>query len=117
VSSPPCSRYYVLDDRGEPVAAGSVEEWARWFEANRLNRHVGDTTIDGVRVSTVFLGVDHQWGSGPPLIFETMIFGGPYDSYEWRWTTRAQASANHDQAVAAIRDGLPPLDAGAVRSE
>lgn len=102
--------YYVLDDRGEPQAVRDVMEWARWFEANRSNRQIGDTTVGEVRVSTVFLGMNHQWGAGPPLIFETMIFGGPYDNYQWRWSTRAEAIAMHDQAAAAIRDGRPPLD-------
>jgi hypothetical protein len=30
-----------------------------------------ETTI---RISTVWLGLDHRWGEGPPVIFETMIF-------------------------------------------
>lgn len=28
------------------------------------------------RVSTVWLGLDHNWGGGEPLLFETMSFGG-----------------------------------------
>ena len=42
---------------------------------------IGLTEIGPGRVSTIWLGLDHQWGEGPPLIFETMVFGGPYDEH------------------------------------
>lgn len=29
-----------------------------------------------VNVSTVFLAIDHAFGDGPPVLYETMIFGG-----------------------------------------
>lgn len=43
-------------------------------------------------VSTVFLGLDHQYGEGPPLVFETMVFGyhdeasaEAYNENEYSW--------------------------------
>jgi len=57
-------------------------------------------------VSTVFLGIDHNWGGGPPLIFETMIFNqGPeserpwHEEYQERYSTWEQAEAGHARAV------------------
>jgi hypothetical protein len=48
-------------------------EWAKMFEG--ADRNVAQTrTIYGERLSTVFLGMDHSYGDGPPLIFETMLF-------------------------------------------
>src|SRR5258706_13563526 len=47
---------------------------ARWFQTS--DRHVAKTDFGDVRVSTVFLGFDRSFGQGPPLLFETMIFGG-----------------------------------------
>jgi len=48
-------------------------QWGLLFETE--NRIVGSTkTLYGERLSTVFLGLDHAWGGGPPLIFETMLF-------------------------------------------
>lgn len=39
------------------------------------DRRVGNTkTLYGERLSTVFLGLDHSFGGGRPLIFETMLF-------------------------------------------
>ena len=77
--------------------------WAKWFEASRDERVVGNAhlvySLDGqeikVRVSTVFLGLDHQWGNGPPLLFETMIFGGPHDQNQRRYSTWGEAEDGH----------------------
>lgn len=99
---------YVLDERGEPVPEPDLMAWARWFEQFD-NRRVDRTEIGDVHVSTVFLATDHNWlESGPPILWETMIFGGDYDGHEWRWTTRAAAQAGHDRIVAALRAGEAP---------
>lgn len=69
-------QYYVLNKDKMPVPA-TLEEWGRSYEAN--DRIIARSEIGGARVSTVFLGIDHQFGMGEPLLFETMIFGGPHD--------------------------------------
>ncbi|SPA03543.1 protein of unknown function (plasmid) [Cupriavidus taiwanensis] len=35
---------------------------------------LAETTVGEFYISTVFLGLDHQWADGPPLIFETMVY-------------------------------------------
>lgn len=96
---------YILDESGNPQACPDLLEWARWFET--AERHIGDTTIGDSRISTVFIGIDHSFGYGPPLLFETMVFGGPMNEFQDRYTTRAEALAGHEsvcqQAAAAIR--------------
>jgi hypothetical protein len=38
-------------------------------------KRVAQTALpDGKWVSTVWLGLNHAWNGGPPLIFETMVF-------------------------------------------
>ena len=64
---------YILKDR-KPVPVDELE-WAQWFGAHQDERVVGRWDFAGTEVSTVFLGVDHQVGDGPPLLFETMVFG------------------------------------------
>lgn len=73
--------------------------WAAWFE-NSEHRRVAHEERNGVRVSTMFLGIDHQWGEGPPLLYETMIFGGAHDQYQERCSTWEQAEAMHATACA-----------------
>ncbi len=62
---------------------------------------VGRTEVADSLVSTVWLGTDYNAADdGPPIIFETMIFGGPLDQMTWRYATEAQAKAGHVAAVA-----------------
>jgi len=66
----------------------NLMDWARWMEAEAAARTVARTDIDeGVRVSTVFLGIDHSFGRGGPVLFETMVFGGEYDQEMERYRT------------------------------
>lgn len=94
---------FILEGK-KPVPASDLLSWARWFET--AERHVAQTELGDVRVSTVFLGLDHSFGSGDPLLFETMIFGGPRDGYQERCSTWEQAEAEHAKAV-----GLATIDA------
>jgi len=91
---------YVLDEAGNPVPCDNLLEWGRWFENAGSKRQVARDSVNGANVSTVFLGLDHSWGDGPPLLFETMIFGGPHDQYQERYSTRAEAIEGHARAVA-----------------
>lgn len=68
---------YILDENKNPVKVDDILEWARWFETS--DRHVSDDLIGDDRVSTVFLGLNHSHGGGEPILFETMVFGGPLD--------------------------------------
>lgn len=86
---------YILDGH-TVVKVNSVVEWARWFES--ADRHVASTTKNSVMVSTVFIGIDHSFGEGPPMLFETMIFGGEHDQYQDRCSTWEQAEAMHRAA-------------------
>lgn len=93
--------YYILMDR-LPVAVDMMT-WAQWF-ANIDNRRVGSDHIGSVHVSTVFLGLDHNWhGVGDPILFETMIFRGPLDQETWRYCTYAEAERGHAEAVAQAK--------------
>ena len=79
-----------------------VIEWAKEYEAMG-DRHLGDTIVKGVRVSTVFLGLDHSFGSGPPAVFETMVFNGKLDQYQQRYCTYDEAERGHKRMVHRVR--------------
>lgn len=98
-------QYYILDAQGEPVAVDDVLTWARWFGDAR-KRILARDVIRGVLVSTVFLGLDHNWSfTGPPVLWETMIFDSEgSDQYQERYASRASALAGHARALAAIQD-------------
>lgn len=86
-----------------PVPVDDVLEWARWWEQN--DRVVFQEEISaGVLVSTVFLGLDHNFsGKGPPLLFETMIFRDGKGDEEWRWHTWLEAEEGHRRVVETLK--------------
>lgn len=74
------------------------------------------TTVRGLwgtaQVSTVFLGRDHGCGEGPPILFETMIFGGYFHKAQWRRLTFEESCRGHVRAVWVARIAawlLPPF--------
>lgn len=101
------SGYYVLSDDGATPLPSTVIGWASWHhEAARTGKlHVGDDTIDGVRVSTVFLGLDLRFGAdGPPVLWETLVFGGPLDGEGERYTSRADAMLGHSRYLRLVME-------------
>jgi hypothetical protein len=100
------SFWYVLDAENRTVAVDDLISWAHWAEA--ANRHVDWTQITSeCEVSTVFLGFDHRhFGDGPPILFETMIFGGPLDQSQWRYSSWDDAEAGHNAAVRKARAAI-----------
>lgn len=95
---------YVLRGR-EPVPEPDLGRWAAWFErtASDGSRIVARWEHKGIEVSTVFLGVDHSFGDGAPLLFETMIFGGGSDGAIWRFATWAEAEEHHMATCRTLR--------------
>lgn len=116
------SMFYVEDANKQAVPVETVEEWARYFQD--ANRTVAmdrieprpRTGMDYVRranhwprqprayvVSTVFLGLDHAFTGGPPLLYETMVFAkNEWDGHSGlddldcdRCTTRSEAVMMH----------------------
>jgi hypothetical protein len=86
---------------------GNPMEHEEWMVAFGFGNGIDKTAIGDVMVSTVWLGIDHSFGHGPPLIFETMVFGGGLDEYLWRWSTVAEAQEGHNRVVQMVSEGLP----------
>ena len=102
---------YILKGH-EPVQVFDILEWARWFET--ADRKVDRTELpDNVVVSTVFLGLNHNLGTkGLPILFETLVFGGPLDGEMIRSATWKDAIAEHEAMVKRVLEREPPADAG-----
>jgi len=91
---------YILDGK-TPVPIYDLHKWVKWCQKN--SRIVKRTKLLDVLVSTVFLGMDHQFGQGEPILFETMIFGGDHDEFQERYSTWEQAEAGHEAAVKKVK--------------
>lgn len=105
--------YWIRDGKVEP-ADGLSPEYLAWF-TEFTNKCVARTVIpnptggEKVLVSTVFLAMDHSWGDGPPVLWETMVFGGPLDMYQDRYSSEEDARAGHERVVAEVRDALAQI--------
>lgn len=94
-------QWYILE--GKTPKATDMLTAAQHFE-RPYSRQVALDKIGDVSISTVFLGFDHRmFGEGPPILFETMIFGGDHDQYQERYCTWDEAEAGHASAVALVK--------------
>jgi len=86
-----------FDQDGKPITHA---QWLdTWGEIE--NRIIARTQDGRFLISTVWLGLNHQYGDGPPLIFETMIFDEQNNGADigcQRYSTKEQAIAGHEDA-------------------
>ena len=100
--------YYLNEDHSYTPC--DLMTWAMQLEElwEARKKHVAVDIIEGKRISTVWLGLDHSYDGRKPLLFETMIFaddeiGG--DIYMDRYTTWEEAEAGHQKAIQWVKDG------------
>jgi hypothetical protein len=95
------------DREGKPI---SLHEFCRLL-GNEEYKRVAETQVGPYWISTVWLGINHNFSrTGPPIIFETMVFAtgpdvdglGP-DMDCYRWSTEAEALAGHEEVVTLVR--------------
>jgi len=92
---------YILDENHNLIRCNDLKKWGEWH-SDASNRAVAKTTINEVEVSTVFLGVNHNWNPGPLILFETMVFGGKLDEEQERCSTWDEALLQHKEMVEQV---------------
>jgi hypothetical protein len=106
---------HYFDKNGVPLSLG---QFVALFEDVDYRR-VAYTDLGHAQISTVWLGIDHDFSffggkKGPPIIFETMVFGlladlDLTDRDTWRYSTLEQAQAGHEQVVAEVERRIEEL--------
>jgi hypothetical protein len=86
--------WYILDENKQPRKVDNFMEYALWSQ-DINNKIVEQTDIGNVKVSTVFLGLDHSFVKGVVILFETMVFGGKLDQDMQRYQTWSEAIRGH----------------------
>lgn len=101
---------FILD-KDRNVIPATLYEWGEFLENTHEERIVNKTEINGLRVSTVFLGLDHSF-NGSKHIFETMVFeeNSFHENYCERYSTWEQAEEGHQRAVQWVKDGCKGED-------
>jgi hypothetical protein len=92
-------KFYILKNK-IPVET-DIKTWSRWTETEQ-NRPLAKDVREKVTVSTIFLGYDMPFHPGPFRLFETMIFGGKYDQYQWGYTTYEEAEKGHKEVLMLV---------------
>lgn len=73
---------YILDERGLAIPCDNIYVWGEFMENGRVKYHKLDE-VAGLRISTVFLGIDHNFNpGGEPLLWETMVFDDENATHE-----------------------------------
>lgn len=106
---------------GHKVKLCNLMTWARWLEAaskmpgpqgQPTAKHVAYDDLGAVRISTVFIGMDHGFGQGK-LWFETMVFAADtfreLDGMMQRYATYEQAEAGHKFLLAVAKGEVSKL--------
>ena len=110
---------FILDENKNVIPA-TLLEWGAWLEDknNRKHKIVKQEEVNGLEVSTVFIGLDHghpvfctDIRNYKPLIFETMIFKDQDEvGYCDRYSTWQEAEEGHAKAVQWVKDGCVEED-------
>lgn len=102
---------YTLDDAGNPVSEPDLMKRAIWMKKElHKKKRVAETHVGRIWISTVFLGLDHRFDrSGPPVLWETMIFIGSRSGGCHRYTSLEEAKIGHAIAVASCKRMCIPL--------
>ena len=88
-----------FDKNGQPL---DLDTWCQLLHDMAYKRIAETTLPNGRWVSTVWLGLDHQWGNGSRLIFESMVFPSEDNMSELdmvRYSTLGEAQTGHEAMV------------------
>ena len=94
---------YKYDKYGNEL---TLTEWCALMEDSEYRRIALTKLANGIRISTIWMGLDHRFGGdGPPVIFETMVFDDSDASNRgrdlgmWRYCTELDAQQGHIHVV------------------
>ena len=93
---------YILDENNCPRSV-NIHEYMEWHATipEEIKTGFGFTLArdedDEVTVSTVFLGHDMRYDEGEPILWETMVFGGPDDQEYQRYSSKEDALTGHKE--------------------
>jgi hypothetical protein len=96
--------WWILDENKTPQFVGMGPDVILNYHTQVWQR-VAEDQVGPYRISTVFLGIDHGFSEGPPILFETMVFcqGSHSDLEQERYSTWAQAVVGHQNMIDTVK--------------
>ncbi len=87
-NAPEAHLYKLVGKKPVPC---SMAEWAQFMKSG-TNRIIEQKQIGKLTVSTIFTGIDRNFGNGPKLLFETTVLGLENDLLPcWRYSSYTKA--------------------------
>jgi hypothetical protein len=81
-----------------PIAVSDYRTWSEWMSKN--NKDIAKSTIDDYFISTIFLGINHNFfDEENPILFESMVFEHQEPIGCRRYTTWSEAKQGHEDFV------------------
>lgn len=102
-------------------AGNELNEYGFRKDFNWETRFDLKTEVGKYMISTVDLGLDHSFGSGPPLYYETMIFKKNGDKIDFtelymeRYSTEEEAREGHKKAVEIVKKYIEEGEKGDIQ--
>jgi len=99
--------WFIIDEN-KSILTVSIDEYAKWMaKPFSETRRVAEDRIGDLRISTVFLGIDHRLASNDngenPILFETMVFDKEGADIEMeRYCTWDEAVKGHKGIVERV---------------
>ena len=91
--------YIIKNEQPDPEP--DIEKWGQWFSTD--DRIIQQNNVNGIFISTIFLGLDHNFlGGTKPILWETMIFNLHIDEPQWRYDSLEKALKGHQQALRMV---------------
>lgn len=88
-------KYYILNKDKSISPTNDIMEWAGFMDNKENSLIVRKSFLGDCEISTVFLGIDHNWFGGEPHLFETMVF--PDCEIMERTRTYEEAVKKHEE--------------------
>ncbi len=99
-------RYYIRDHDGTVHRTDDAAVFDRMF-ANEDLTDIDVTSVGDVLITTTFTGLDcNQSDTGPPILFSTLVFGGPLGGQERLYPTETEARLGHHEVTEQVRQQL-----------
>lgn len=95
------NRMYIITSAGQVELCTDLSRWGAWMAVHPDERHLAVDEKGQVKVSTLFLGLDHGSGddSSDPILWETRIMRGVHDGETVRYKTKEEALKGHKKMV------------------
>lgn len=99
--------YAILDDDRNVIPVDNYADTLPMWNDSSKRIVEQETLPNGIRISTVFLCINHGHDGGD-LWFETLIMGGPDDGYIYRYETWKEAERGHIRQKSRWVSWKPP---------